>query len=152
MYHWLDTTFTHLTVNTIEKPIFFFLYFILYFALSWATCALHTNLIHEFLRFTTKEIVGISEEWIQSPTKSLTPIQRWVLTTASIALPTRIPPLPAIAKAPQLRFGVPPTPPHRSPFATQSTIHTYPCFVVLTYLPRLSKLVQLIFTEFLLYI
>ena len=121
-------------------------------ALSWATCALHTSLIHGFLRFTTEEIVGISEEWIQSPTKSLTPIQRWVLTTASIALPTRIPPLPAIAKAPQLRFGVPPSPPHRSPFATQSTIHTYPCFVVLTYLPRLSKLVQLIFTEFLVYI
>ena len=31
----------------------------------WATHTRHTGLIHEFLRFTAKEIVGISEEWLQ---------------------------------------------------------------------------------------
>ena len=86
------------------------------------------------------------------PVDTLTPIRQLLLTIASIVLPTRTLPLPAIPKAPQLRFGVPPSPPHRSPFATQSTVHTYPCFVVLTYLPRLSRLVQPFCTEFLVYI
>lgn len=54
------------------------------------------------------------------PVATLTPIQRWVLTIASIVLPTRTLPLPAVPKAPWLRFGVPPSSLHWSPFVVQS--------------------------------
>ena len=64
-WDWLPTTFTHLTAledvfqsSFIHKlcPVF------------WATCTRHAGLIHRFLCFTTKEIIGISKVCISCHT------------------------------------------------------------------------------------
>lgn len=86
------------------------------------------------------------------PVAALTPIQQLLLTIASIVLPTRILPLPAIPKALHLRFGVPPSPLHWSPFVIQRLSLGIPNSFDLTFLAHLSTLVQRIFTEFLVYI
>ena len=76
---------------------------------------------------------GFSTTW-----STLTPIQRHVFSAASIALPTRILPLLAIAKAPQRRFGVPPSTPHKSPCTIQRLSLGIPNSFDLTYSSRLS--------------
>ena len=60
MYHWLDTIFTHLTV--IGKGCYLRVSSKIHHCclVDWATHTRHASLIHEFLRFTTKGIVGIS--------------------------------------------------------------------------------------------
>ena len=62
IWDWLPIPFTHLTVNCYTICLNRYPYNFL-LALSWATWSLHTSLIHGFLRFTTEEIIGISEEW-----------------------------------------------------------------------------------------
>lgn len=82
---------------------------------------------------------------------ALTPIQRYVFGTASIVLPTRILPLLAIAKAPQRRFGVSPATTITSRLSPQRLSLGIPNSFDLTYSSRLSRLVQSIYTEFLLF-
>lgn len=101
----------------------------------------HASLIHKFLRFTTKGISGISKVWLQSPAKTLTWIQRQVLIAASITSPTHMLPLLAIAEALWLRFGVPPSQLHRSPFVIQSLSTSILVSFGLTYSSHLSSLV-----------
>ena len=60
------------------------------------------------------------------PVDTLTPIRQLLLTIASIVLPTRTLPLPAIPKALHLRFGGSPSSLHRSPFVAQPSILRYP--------------------------
>ena len=108
----------------------------------WATQSLHTSLIHRFLCFTTEEIMVFRRSGFSTTWSTLTPIQQPLLTTASIVLPTRTLPLLAIAKAPQLRFGVPPSPPYKSPCTIQRLSASILASFDLTYLSRLSLLVQ----------
>jgi len=82
---------------------------------------------------------------------TLTPIQRHVFCAASIVLPTRILPLLAIAKAPQRRFGVSPATTITSRLSPQRLSLGIPNSFDLTYSSRLSRLVQSIYTEFLLF-
>lgn len=85
------------------------------------------------------------------PVAALTPIQRKLFTTASITLPTRILPLPAIAKAPHLRFGGSPATTITSRLLPQRLSSRIRDSFDLTFLARLSTLVQRICTEFLLF-
>ena len=85
------------------------------------------------------------------PVAALTPIQRKLFTTASITLPTRILPLPAIAKAPHLRFGGSPATTITSRLLLQRLSLRIRSSFDLTFLARLSRLVQSICTEFLLF-
>ena len=85
------------------------------------------------------------------PVAALTPIQRKLFTTASITLPTRILPLPAIAKAPHLRFGGSPATTITSRLLPQRLSLRIRSSFDLTFLARLSRLVQSICTEFLLF-
>lgn len=136
-YPYLSPTLRH-KKRKIQSPyIFFFL--INGHVLSYSER--HASLIHEFLRFTTKGIDGISKVWLQSPTKALTWIQRQVLIVASITSPTHMLPLLAIAEALWLRFGVSPSPLHRSPFVIQSLSTSILVSFGLTYSSHLSSLV-----------
>ena len=76
---------------------------------------------------------GFSTTW-----STLTPIQRHVFSAASIALPTRILPLLAIAKAPQRRFGGSPSPTITSRLSPQRLSLGIPNSFDLTYSSRLS--------------
>ena len=117
MHRWLDATFTHLTVKGIcvynSHPIF--------------TCNALSYSYTTYRSYTRiSPLHGKKDYWYfkgllaAPPASSLTLIQQMLLTSASITPPIRTLPLLAMIDALHRRFGVSPTPPHWSPFATQN--------------------------------
>lgn len=151
MGDWLpDPPFTHLTVKNLDwtyNP----------FCFNTARCrigllrvciqALYTN----FFASRQRKLLVFRRSGFGTTRSTLTPIRQSLLTTASIVLPTRILPLLAIAKAPQRRFGVSPATTITSRLSPQRLSLGIPNSFDLTYSSRLSRLVQSIYTEFLLF-
>jgi hypothetical protein len=150
MGDWLpDPPFTHLTV-TYNGKTFFLSLECQCFVLSYSEFAYkpYTRISSLHDRGDCWYFRGVATA---PPVVALTPIQRKLFTTASIILPTRILPLPAIAKAPHLRFGGSPATTITSRLLPQRLSSRIRDSFDLTFLARLSTLVQRICTEFLLF-
>ena len=112
---------------------------------SYATCKPYTQIspLHD------KSLVGISEEWLQHHLINPNSDSASGINSRLYCDPTRILLLVAIAKAPHLRFGVPPSTTIVSRLLLQRLSASIPASFDLTFLVRLSTLVQRICTEFL---
>ena len=143
--------FTHLTVKNIQVPLYLlFCFYPMRCRLSYSEFAYkpYTRISPLHDRRDCWYFGGVATA---PPVAALTPIQRKLFTTASIILPTRILPLPAIAKAPHLRFGGSPATTITSRLLPQRLSSRIRDSFDLTFLARLSTLVQRICTEFLLF-
>jgi hypothetical protein len=120
-------------------------YWVLSLSYSYATCKPYTRIssLHN------KSLIGISEEWLQHHLVNPNSDSASGINSRLYYDPTRILPLVAIAKAPHLRFGVPPSTTIVSRLLPQRLSASIPASFDLTYLVRLSTLVQRIYTEFL---
>ena len=118
---------------------------------TWATHDAIPALYTDFSASRQRKLLVFRRSGFGTTRSTLTPIQRHVFGAASIALPTRILPLLAIAKAPQRRFGVSPATTITSRLSPQRLSLGIPNSFDLTCSSRLSRLVQSIYTEFLLF-